>query len=138
MISGETPMVYERSEEYTAPAMNAMETGVPTLFYGNLRNHGLIENLPPEAAVEVPCVADATGITPARVGRIPAPLASLMRVHIGVHELAVAAAKTHDRRLVEQAVALDPMTAAICSLSQIRSMVAEMFEASRAYLPEWG
>jgi alpha-galactosidase len=60
-----------RTDEYGSGIIHAVETGEPFSFYGNVRNDGLIENLPPECCVEVPCTADANGITPHAVGTLP-------------------------------------------------------------------
>ena len=90
-----------------------------------------------KAVVEVPCVVDKNGIHPVRVGEIPPQLAAVMRPHISVHELAVQGALTKDRRLIEQAIMMDPLTGAICTLPQIRAMVKEMFEAYPEYVSDW-
>jgi alpha-galactosidase len=42
-----------------------------------------------------------------------------------------------DRGGVELGVALDPLTASVCTLEQIRAMVAELFEADAPYLPQF-
>ena len=124
----------ERSNEYSVNIMNAMETNVPYRINGSVRNTGLITNLPPDCAVEVPCLVDATGIHPCYVGDLPAELAGLNRSNITVHELAVQALLTHDRELVYRAIQLDPLTAATVSLEDTRKMVDELFEAHAALL----
>jgi alpha-galactosidase len=137
MTRGEAPIDYARGVEYAAYILDAMETGAPYLFYGNLRNNGLIENLPARAVVEVPCIADRTGVVPGRVGRIPEILAGVMQPHIAVHELAVKASIERSRRLAAQAIMLDPLTGALLTLPRIRAMVDEMFEANREWLPDY-
>jgi alpha-galactosidase len=137
MARGEVPIDYQRGVEYAAYILDAMETGAPYLFYGNLRNHGLIENLPARAVVEVPCTADRTGVVPGRVGRIPEALAAVMQPHIAVHELAVKASVERSRRLAAQAIMLDPLTGALLTMGQCRRMVDEMFEANREWLPDY-
>ena len=42
-----------------------------------------------------------------------------------------------DRKAVEQAVALDPLTAAVCTLDQIHDMVEELFDALAEWLPQF-
>ena len=96
---------------------------------------GLITNLPPEACVEVPCLVDHNGVQPTAVGALPLQLAALNRTNIGVQTLAVQAALTGDRENVYHAVAVDPLTAAICTLEQARSMTDELFEAHGSLLP---
>ena len=52
----------ERSAEYAAEIIHSIETGVPSVIYGNVRNKGLIANLPDGACVEVPCLVDGAGV----------------------------------------------------------------------------
>lgn len=129
LLEQETTLPVERSHEYSVNIMNAIETGVPYRFNGNVRNTGLIPNLPPDCAVEVPCLVDATGVHPCYVGDLPAELAGLNRSNITVQELAVQALLTGDRELVYRAIQLDPLTMATASLAEIRNMVDELFEA---------
>jgi alpha-galactosidase len=117
--------------------VNAMTTHEPLLVYGNVRNGGLIENLPSQAVVEVPCHVDADGIKPCRVGRIPGALAAAMTPHILCHEMAVEAVLRQDRELVYQAVQADPMTGMALTLPEIRAMVDELFAANAAYVTDW-
>ena len=124
------------SVEYGAGIVNAVVSGTPTVVYGNVPNStGLITNLPPEACVEVPCLVDHNGVQPTSVGALPLQLAALNRTNIGVQTLAVQAALTGDRENVYHAVAVDPLTAAICTLEQARSMTDELLEAHDSLLP---
>jgi alpha-galactosidase len=124
------------SVEYGAGIVNAVVSGTPTVVYGNVPNStGLITNLPPEACVEVPCLVDHNGVQPTAVGALPLQLAALNRTNVGVQTLAVQAALTGDRENVYHAVAVDPLTAAICTLEQARSMTDELFEAHHSLLP---
>ena len=136
-IAGRIPIRYERSHEYGARIVHSLETGHVRTFYGNVPNRGLIENLPSEAIVEVPCLVDKNGIFPCRMGRIPPQLAAVMAPHIAVHEMAVQGTLTKDRRLIHQAIQADPLTAAVLTLSQIRAMTDELFEANREYVADW-
>ena len=67
----------ERSDEYACRIMEAMESGEPTVINGNVYNEGLIENLPNESCVEVPCLVDAGGLHPMQIGALPSQLAAL-------------------------------------------------------------
>ncbi len=126
-----------RSHEYGSYIMEAIETNKPTRINGNVPNDGLIDNLPAGCCVEVPCLVDANGIQPTRIGSVPTQLAALNRTSINVQELVVEAALTGDRGAVYHAVMLDPLTGAICTLDQIRSMVDEMLAAQKAWLPQF-
>ena len=136
-ISGRKPISYERSLEYGAQIVQALEGGPVEMFYGNVPNGGLIENLPSDAIVEVPCVVNRNGIVAGRVGNIPTQLAAVMRPHIGLHDLAVRGTLEKDRRLIYQAVQCDPLTSAVLPLPSIRKMVDEMFAANASYVSDW-
>lgn len=125
----------ERSLEYGAQIVNAMETGEPTVIHGNVPNAGLIENLPEGCCVEVACLVDGNGIQPTHVGKLPPQCAALNRTNVNVQELAVAAALTGEREHVYQAISLDPLTGALMTLDDIRAMTDDLFEAQRDWLP---
>ena len=123
------------SVEYGAMIVNSMETGQPSVVYGNVPNRGLIANLPADACVEVPCLVDASGVQPTAVGALPPQCAALNQTNINVQRLAVEAARTGSREHVYHAVALDPLTAALLTLDQVRAMVDELVDAHAALLP---
>ena len=135
MADWETPVSLERSIEYGSQIVNAMETNEPVVIHGNVRNQGYISNLPDDACVEVPCIVDGSGLTPQLVGDIPEHLAAINRNQINVQKLAVMAAIEHEPELVFQAMCLDPLTASILTLDEIRQMTAELMEAHEAFLP---
>ena len=85
-----------------------MVTGVPRTVYGNVRNTGLITNLPHDACVEVPCLVDRAGVQPTVVGELPPQCAALDRAFLNVVELTVRAALEQRRDHVLQAVAARP------------------------------
>ncbi|MFK7801573.1 MAG: alpha-glucosidase/alpha-galactosidase [Anaerolineae bacterium] len=131
------PLVLEESVEFGSHIIHALETGQPTRIYGNVPNHGIIENLPDGVPVEVPCLVDKNGIQPVTIGKIPPQLARLMQTNIGPQELTVEAALTGKREHIYHAAMLDPHTSAELSLDQIWSMVDEMIEAHGDWLPEY-
>lgn len=136
MASWETPVGLARSVEYGSQIVNAMVSGERETIYGNVRNDGLIDNLPAGACVEVPCVVDRDGIRPMRTGALPEHLAAINRNQINVQRLAVLAVQTGDPEIVFQAMCLDPLTAAVLTLDEIRQMTIELLEAHRDLLPE--
>lgn len=127
----------EPSLEYGALIVNSMETGQPSVIYGNVENRGLIANLPQGACVEVPCLVDANGVQPTAVGALPPQCAAVNHNAVNVQQLAVEAALTGDREHVYHAVMLDPLTAALLTLDQIRAMVDELFDAHASWLPQF-
>jgi len=118
----------ERSDEYGAHIIHALETGEPFRFNGNVLNDGLIDNLP-ACCVEVPCLADAGGITPEPVGELPPQLAALIRTNVNVQELTVEAGLTGRLEHAYHAAMLDPHTAAELSLEEIHDLVDGLLEA---------
>jgi alpha-galactosidase len=134
-VRDKTPVALERSHEYCAFILDAIETNTPFRFNGNVRNNGVITNLSANAIVEVPILTDGTGLHPCYVGALPPELAALNRTNLNVQEVVVEALKRQDRELVYRAVQLDPLTSAVCSLDETRRMVDELFAAHEAWLP---
>lgn len=127
----------ERGGEYAAHIIDAYLGGEPYEFNGNVPNMGLIPNLPQDACVEVPVLANRRGFNPMYVGELPPQLAALNNVSIAVEEMAVEGALTGDPRPVFHAICYDPLTAAVCSLDEIKKMVQAMFDENRDYLPQF-
>lgn len=123
------------SPEYGALIIHSLETGVPRVIYGNVMNNGLIDNLPRESCVEVPCLVDKNGLQPTRIGSLPPHLAALIQTNINVQALTVEAALTGKREHIYHAAMLDPHTAAELDLDQIWALVDELIEAHGSWLP---
>jgi len=134
LAAGE-PFEIERSREYASLIIHSMVTGEQRAIYGNVRNTGLITNLPGDACVEVPCLVDRAGVQPTLIGDLPPQCAALDRTFLNVVELAVRAALEGRREHVLQAVALDPNAAATLSLEQMQAMVDELLAAHHESLP---
>jgi len=127
-----------RSHEYASQIVESRATGQPFCFNGSVMNHGSITNLPSRCCVEVPCVADREGVHPCYVGALPSQCAALNMSSVAVEELAVEAVLRKDREAAFHAVALDPMTAAILPLHDIRKMFDEMWDAEGDRLAYFG
>ncbi len=123
--------------EFAALIVDSMVTGTPRVVYGNVRNAGLIDNLPPDACVEVACSVDANGVHPTPYGALPPACAALNEVQVNVQRLTVEAATTGDRDLVHTALALDPLTGAVLTLPRIHEMADRMLEAEARWLPQF-
>jgi alpha-galactosidase len=126
-----------QSKEYASSIVNSVWTGEPSVIYGNLRNNGVITNLPNNAAVEVACLVDDNGLQPTFVGDLPPQLTALIRTNINVQELTVAALMTENREHIYHAAMMDPHTAAELDLEQIWNLVDDLTEAHGTWLPEW-
>jgi alpha-galactosidase len=133
----DVPLHVERSLEYGATIIHSLETGSPSVIYGNVRNDGLIDNLPDGCCVEVPCLVDKNGIQPTQIGQLPPQLAALMQTNINVQALTVEAALTGDREHIYHAAMLDPHTAAELDLAQIWALVDDLIAAHGDWLPDF-
>ena len=128
----------KRGNEYAAYIFNAVfGDGTMFEFNGNVRNFGLIDNLPEGCCVEVPVLASKRGLNPMHVGPLPDHLAILNTISARCEELAVEAAITGDKRKVFHAICFDPLTSAVLSLEEIKNMVDEMFEVNKDWLPQF-
>jgi alpha-galactosidase len=126
---GSEPLTVQRSVEYGSSIIHSLETGIPRVVYGNVKNDHLIDNLPFDCSVEVPCLVDKNGIQPVRIGTLPPHLAALMQTNINVQSLTVEALLTHNREHIYHAAMLDPHTAAELDLDQIWQLVDELLAA---------
>ncbi len=133
MVLGSRDIPSGRSAEYASTIVQAKELSKTRVIYANVRNDGLILNLP-DGCVEVACVVDARGIKPVAFGPLPEQVAALNRSHMAVHELVTQALIERDREKARHALMLDPLTAAVCSLEEIDQMFDEMWAAQRSYL----
>jgi len=131
---GETVDV-QRSFEYASTIIRSIETGKPRVIYGNVANHGLIDDLPAGCTVEVPCLVDGSGVQPTHIGGLPPQLAALIRTNVNVHELTVEAALTGRREHAYHAAMLDPHTAAELDLDQIHALVDALLDAHGSWIP---
>ncbi|MFN2489675.1 MAG: alpha-glucosidase/alpha-galactosidase [Actinomycetota bacterium] len=122
------------THELASEVIHSMETGTEREVYGNVRNDGLISNLPPECCVEVPCRISRAAIDPQGAGALPPQLAALNRTFLNVAELTVRAALEGSRAHVYHAALLDPNAAATLTPNAIVAMCDDLIEAHRDYL----
>lgn len=131
-------LTHERSGEYASRIMEAVVTGNPYKIGGNVLNTGfLIENLPEDACVEVPCMVDGRGINPCHVGRLPVQCAAMNMTNINVQLLTIEAAVTRKKDHIYQAAMMDPHCGSELSVDEIRHLVDDLIEAHGSWLPEY-
>jgi alpha-galactosidase len=128
----------KRGGEYASYIFNAV-FGDRTMFKfnGNVRNFGLIDNLPVGACVEVPVVASRDRLESVRVGNLPDQLSALNYTSSICEEMAVKGSMTGDKNLIYQAVMFDPLTSAVLGLREIKDMVNAMLKKNKTYLPQF-
>ncbi|HZP70691.1 MAG TPA: alpha-glucosidase/alpha-galactosidase [Pseudolabrys sp.] len=98
---------------------------------GIVCNRGVIPNLPDDAAVEVPIVADAAGVHPVSLGPLPDAIAKLLAMQVNVQQLAVEAAVRASREIALQALLIDPV---VNSADAAFRMLDELWEINRPYI----
>ena len=136
-ILADGKITHERSEEYASYIMEAIVTNKPYKIGGNVLNNGLIDNLPPEACVEVPCLVDGSGITPCHMGPLPLQLAAMNASNIYPQLLTIEAAATLEKQYIYNAAMMDPLTGSELNIKDIYAMVDELLEAHKDWLPEY-
>ncbi|MBQ8184905.1 MAG: alpha-glucosidase/alpha-galactosidase [Lachnospiraceae bacterium] len=130
-------ITHKRSHEYASYIMEAIVTNKPYQIGGNVLNNGLIDNLPADACVEVPCLVDGYGITPCHVGKLPVQLAAMNMTNINSQLLTIQAAVSKKREDIYMAAMLEPHTSAELSIDDIKAMVDEMIEAHGEYMKDY-
>lgn len=127
------------SGEYAAKIINALETGEPFRFNGNILNKegALITNLPKESCVEVSIFADRHGLHPQGGIKLPTVCQALCTSNIMVQKAAVEGALELNKEKIYHAILLDPNTASVCSPAEIRAMVDEMLEKEAKWIPQF-
>ncbi|MGN1167012.1 MAG: alpha-glucosidase/alpha-galactosidase [Lachnospiraceae bacterium] len=136
-LVGNGNIQHEKSREFAAHIIEAMENDHPYRIHGNVQNNGLITNLPHNACVEVPCLVDRAGIHPCYVGDLPEQCAAINRTNINVQLMTIEAAHSHRKEDLYMAAMLDPHTAAELTMDEIKSMCDEMLEAHKGWIPEY-
>lgn len=130
-------VTHKRSSEYASYIMEAIVTDKPFKIGGNVINNGLIDNLPADACVEVPCMVDAMGVNPCHVGKLPPQLAAMNMTNINAQLLTIEAALTKKKEHIYQAAMLDPHTAAELSIDDIIAMCDELIKAHGEYMKDY-
>lgn len=133
LIDGEVDLA--RGEEYASNVINAIHGDhTPFPFNANIRNKSYVTNIDEGACVEVPVVADKDGIHVCGTHTLPQHLSIFVNQSAKVEELAVRAALEGDPQKVFQAILFDPLTASVCSMEEIHSMVQEMLDINAPFL----
>ncbi|MEU3459345.1 alpha-glucosidase/alpha-galactosidase [Streptomyces sp. NPDC006733] len=128
-LASGAPLPVEGTMEYAPQIIHSITTGTPRTVYGNVPNHGLIDNLPAAGTVEVPCLVDALGVQPTRVGALPAQCAALNRTYLSMNDLVVRAALHDEPRHIRHAAMTDPATAAALPVERIWDLCDDMVRA---------
>jgi alpha-galactosidase len=98
---------------------------------GIIYNRGAIQNLPSDAAVEVPIALDGAGIHPVSIGNLPEPIARLLHMQVSVQQMAVEAAVHGSKEMAMQALLIDPV---IQSTKAAEGLLEELWEINKPFI----
>ncbi|HEY7915862.1 MAG TPA: hypothetical protein VIC86_02700 [Acidimicrobiales bacterium] len=135
-LAGTKPLQTWPSGELPALVIDSLVTGTARCLPVNIPNAGQVPDVPPDVVVESICMVDGDGVRGRDVARLPVPYAELVRRHVAVGEMTVAAALEGDRRLAGAAFLLDPL-AGRGGLQQTEAMAAELLSATASWLPQF-
>lgn len=126
-----------RSDEHASHILEALETGRTYRGHFNVKNGGVIRNLPADCIIESPGFVDRFGINMVEGVTLPQACAATCMSSINVQRMSVQAAVTGDVELLKQAVLHDPLVGAICTPEEVWQMVDEMLVAQARWLPQY-
>jgi alpha-galactosidase len=127
----------KRTTEHASYIIEGLETGRVYRGHFNVRNNGIIRNLPDDAIIESPGFVDRFGINMVEGIELPTACAATCSVSIGVQRMSVEAAINGDIDMLKLAVLHDPLVGAICTPDEVWQMVDEMVVAQAQWLPQY-
>ncbi len=138
MASGELPwkpLLEHRAWEKPADIIEAVVRGRSrSMCMLNLRNHGAMPEIAPEAAVELPVIIENGAISPQSVGPLPDSITALIAKTAEINTLAGEAAATADRNLLHECIDADP---AITHKPGGHAAIDELLNLHADLLPQW-
>lgn len=127
----------DRSDEHASHIIEALETGRPYRGHFNVKNRGLVRNLPEDAIVESTGFVDRFGLNMVAGLELSDPCAASCVASINVQRMSVKAAVSGDVDALKLAMLHDPLVGAICSPDEVWQMVDEMLVAQAQWLPQY-
>ena len=128
---------WKRSEEHCSYILEGLETGRVYRGHFNVKNQGLVTNLPADCIVETPGFVDRFGLNMVAGITLPLGAAATCNASVGVQRMAVRAATTGDLDLLRLAVLHDPLVGAVCNPDEVWQMVDELLVAQAEWLPQY-
>ena len=135
--AGKPLSTYSRTDEHASHILEALETGRTYRGHFNVKNGGVIRNLPADCIIESPGFADRFGINMVEGVTLPDACAATCSASVNVQRMGMRAAMTGDLDLLKQAVLHDPLVGAICTPDEVWQMVDEMVVAQAEWLPQY-
>ncbi len=98
----------------------------------NVPNNSIIDNLPQDLVVEVPCIVNKDGVKGIKLGNIPKNVAAILRIEATIQDICVEAILQRSKDLALTALAIDPN---VGSFKKAESIFDEMIQVQKDYLP---
>ena len=137
IASGEEPVTFSRSGEEIIGIMQSYLDRTEMVTICNRPNIGQISNLPKGAIVETLVQKEKDGsVTPLDAGDLPRPIHHLCYLHTGINEMVVEAALKGDRKLLVEAMSLDPSTGTM-DFGRVPELCDDLLRANRKWLPRF-
>src|SRR4051794_33465115 len=127
----------KRTDEHASHIIEAFETGRTYRGHFNVKNRGLIINLPEDAIVESTGFVDRFGFNMAAGLTLSDACAATCLASINVQRMSVKAAVTGDVEMLKLAMLHDPLVSAICSPEEVWQMADEMLVTQAEWLPQY-
>ena len=135
--AGKPLLAQDRTDEHASHILEALETGRTYRGHFNVKNGGVIKNLPADCLIESPGFVDRFGINMVEGVTLPDACAATCNVSVSVQRMGMKAAISGDVDLLKQAVLHDPLVGAICTPDEVWQMVDELLVAQAKWLPQY-
>lgn len=137
IASGDIPVDFHRSGEEVAGIMQAYIDKAEMVTICNRPNMGQISNLPRDVIVETFVRKEKDGsVTPIPAGDLPRPVHHLCYLQSSIVEMVVEAALKGDRKLLVEAMSLDPSTGGM-DFGKIPQLCEDLLYTNRKWLPRF-
>ncbi len=135
--AGSPLSAYARTDEHASYIIEALETGRVYRGHFNVRNKGLVTNLPEDCIVETPGFVDRFGLNMVAGLTLPLGCAATCMASVNVQRMAVQAAVSGDLDLLRLAMLHDPLVGAVCNPEEVWQMADEMLVAEAPWLAQY-
>jgi len=123
---------FSGEHEQVVEIIDSIRSDARRLYSANLPNRGQVPNLPHDAVIECPAIADGSGLRPIQMPRLDSGLAAALARPFAWVETVVDAALERSRDKFIQALVID---GSVSSLEMAERLADELLEAQRKYLP---
>jgi alpha-galactosidase len=135
--AGQSLDAYKRSSEHGSWIIESLETNRIYRGHFNVRNNGIITNLPGDCIVEAPGYVDATGMNMQAGITLSQACAATCNASVNVQRMSKDAAVSGDVMLLKQAMLHDPLVGAMLNPEEIWQMTDEMLVGQAPWLPNY-